>query len=59
MWKNKMTFDRAYIFVQLKRPKICPNYGFEEQLKMFEKLLFENDFNINNIDFTSIEWISY
>ena len=56
MWKNKMTFDRAYIFVKLKRPEISPNYGFQKQLKIFEKLLFENDFNINNIDFKSIEW---
>ena len=58
MWKNKMTFDRAYIFVKLKRPEISPNYGFQTQLKMFEKLLFENDFNINNIDFKSIKWNS-
>ena len=52
-----MTFDRDYIFVKLKRPEISPNYGFQKQLEMFEKLLFENDFNINNIDFKSIEWI--
>ena len=57
MWKNEMTFGKAYDFVKQKRPDIYPNYGFQKQLKMFEKLLFENDFDINNIDFKSIKWI--
>ncbi len=58
MWKNEITFGKAYDFVKQKRPDIYPNYGFQTQLKMFEKLLFENDFNINNIDFKSIKWNS-
>ena len=56
MWKKKMTFDKAYNFVKQKRSRIYPNFGFRQQLQKFEKLLFENIFNINNIYFKSIEW---
>ena len=56
MWKNKMVFDKAYDFVRQKRPRIYPNFGFRQQLQMFEKLLLENGFNISNIYFRSIKW---
>ena len=56
MWKKKMTFDKAYNFVKQKRSRIYPNFGFRQQLQMFEKLLFENGFNISNIYFRSIKW---
>ena len=56
MWKKKMTFDKAYNFVKQKRSSIYPNFGFRQQLQMFEKLLFENGFNISNIYFRSIKW---
>ena len=56
MWKNKMVFDKAYDFVKQKRPRIYPNFGFRQQLQMFEKLLLENGFNISNIYFRSIKW---
>ena len=55
MWKKKMTFDKAYDFVKQKRNNIYPNFGFRQQLRMFEKLLFENAFNISNIYFRSIK----
>ena len=57
MWKNIMSFDDAFKFVQKKRPIACPNSGFQKQLKMFENILFENNFNIDNIDFKSIKYI--
>ena len=53
MWKNKMVFDKAYDFVRQKRPRIYPNFGFRQQLQMFEKLLLENGFNISNIYFVT------
>ncbi len=56
MWKKKMTFDKAYNVVRQKRSRIYPNFGFRQQLQMFEKLLFENGFNISNIYFRSIKW---
>ena len=56
MWKNKMVFDKAYDFVKQKRPRIYPNFGFRQQLQMFEKLLLENGFNMSNIYFRSIKW---
>ena len=57
MWKNIMTFDEALQFVKNKRPIACPNPGFKEQLKIFEKLLIENDFDIDRINFKEIKWI--
>ena len=56
MWKKKLTFDKAYKFVKEKRSRIYPNFGFRQQLQMFEKLLLENGFNISNIYFRSIKW---
>ena len=55
MWKKKLTFDKAYDFVKQKRPRIYPNFGFRQQLQMFENLLLENDYNIDNIYFRSIK----
>ena len=56
MWEKKLTFDKAYKFVKEKRSRIYPNFGFRQQLQMFEKLLLENGFNISNIYFRSIKW---
>ena len=55
MWKNKMSFDKAYNFVKSKRSRIYPNFGFREQLQMFENLLLQNFYNIDNIYFRSIK----
>ena len=57
MWKNKMKFMDALEFVQKKRRVVWPNSGFKEQLKMFEQLLIENDYNIDKIDFKEIKWV--
>ena len=56
MWKKKMTFDKAYDFVKQKRSVVFPNFGFRQQLQMFEKLLFQNCFDISKIYFRSIKW---
>ena len=56
MWANKMNYDKASQFVRDKRFIVSPNFGFREQLKMFEKLLIENDYDINRINFKEIKW---
>ena len=55
MWKKKMNYDEAFTFVNNKR-EIFPNEGFIEQLKLFGKLLEENDYDINKINFKEINW---
>ena len=57
MWNQKMSYHNALNIVQQKRPIVWPNLGFKEQLKMFEKLLIENDYNIDKIDFKEIKWV--
>lgn len=37
-----MTFQEAHDLVKSKRPCICPNAGFSEQLKLYETMLKEN-----------------
>ena len=56
MWTNKWKFNEALEFVTKKRPIVCPNDGFQNQLKLFEKLLNENNYDINKINFTKINW---
>ena len=56
MWKYLMNFNDTLKFVQGKRPIACPNLGFQEQLKMFGKLLIENNYDIDKINFKSIKW---
>ena len=56
MWIQKMKFDDALNFVNSKRPIVDPNDGFREQLKIFEKLLEDNNFDIDNINFSEIKW---
>jgi len=34
-----MTFTQAMDFVRSKRPIICPNEGFQKELKHYETLL--------------------
>lgn len=46
MWKNKLSFEEAKAFVRSKRSIIYPNNGFQLQLKEFENLLKEKDYNI-------------
>ena len=46
MYKEKKSFFEAFNYVKSKREQICPNSGFIEQLKKLEKILKENNFNI-------------
>ena len=54
MWKTHSTFNEAYLFVKKTRPEIDPNNGFRKQLNIFHKLLEDNDYDLNKIDFESI-----
>ena len=56
MWTKKMKFDEALNFVISKRPLVDPNDGFREQLKKFEKLLENNNYDIDKIKFSEIKW---
>ena len=56
MWNKKMEYGKALQFVKDKRFIVFPNDGFREQLKMFEKLLKENDYDIEKINFKEIKW---
>ncbi|CAD8111378.1 unnamed protein product [Paramecium sonneborni] len=39
MRKQGMSFSEAFQFTRLKRSVVCPNFGFQRQLKQFEKEL--------------------
>ena len=54
MWKTHSTFDAAYRFVKKTRPEIDPNNGFRKQLNIFQKLLQENDYDLDKIEFEKI-----
>ena len=56
MWKKKMDLDEALYFVQNKRFIVYPNEGFREQLRLFEKELEKNEYDINKIKFKEIKW---
>ena len=56
MWIKKMKYEDALNFVSSKRPIAYPNDGFREQLKMFEKLLEENNYDIDKINFKKIKY---
>ena len=59
MWKNQLEFLEAINLVDKIRPNINPNFGFVKQLKMFEKLLKENKYNINSINFKAIKYPTF
>ena len=56
MWTQKKNFQDAMNLVSQKRPSIFLNFGFRDQLKMFEKLLNENNYDLNKINFKNIKW---
>ena len=56
MWKQKKTFKDALDFASKKRSSVYPNIGFKDQLTLFEKLLKENDYDLNKINFKEIKW---
>ena len=55
MWKTHSTFNDVYFFVKKRRPEIDPNNGFRKQLKIFQDLLKENNYDLTKIDFESIK----
>ena len=57
MWKNKKHFDEILKLVQNLRPIVWPNEGFKDQLKLFEKLLEENNYDIEKINFKEVKWV--
>ena len=42
MKENKWGFEKSYNFVKSKKPSINPNYGFQNQLKMYEEELINS-----------------
>ena len=51
-----MKFDNALKLTISKRSIVYPNLGFIDQLKKFEKLLIDNDYDIDKINFKDIKW---
>ena len=43
------------ILIKKRRPEIDPNNGFRRQLKLFQDLLKENNYDLNKINFDSIK----
>ena len=56
MWTKKMLYKEAFEFVHKKRNIICPNFGFVDQLHLFEKELIEKNYDIDKIKFEEIKW---
>ena len=55
MWKNRLSFEESFKMVLEHR--ICgPNMGFREQLLIFQDKLKESNYDLDSIDFQSIEW---
>ena len=55
MWKNKMSFEEGFDHV-LEHRIVSPNPGFRKQLMIFENKLKESNYDLDKIDFQSIEW---
>ena len=56
MWAKRMRYEKASEGVRNKRYVVCPNFGFREQLKLFERLLIANNYDIYRINFKAIRW---
>ena len=54
MWKTHSSFVQVYNFVQKRRPCIEPSIAFIKQLKKFEKILKNNNYNYKEIDINCI-----
>ena len=55
MWKKKMKYKDASQYVKDKRFIVYPNFGFRKQLQIFEKLLIDNEYDIDKIKFEEIK----
>ena len=56
MWKKQLDYIECFNILQKIRPSVYPNYGFVRQLKIFDKLLKENKYNIATINFAAIKY---
>ena len=56
MWSKKMSYKEALEFVMDRRYGAFPNPGFRDQLQLFEKILIENNYDIDKINFDEIKW---
>ena len=56
MWKKHSSYFDTFQFVKKIRNSINPNGGFTQQLKIFDKLLKDNKYDLNQIDFSKIKW---
>ena len=50
MWKTHSSYDDVFEFVKKRRDCIELNNLFIIQLNKFQKLLKNNDYNLNNIE---------
>ena len=55
MWNKKMTYKEALKFVQERRI-VWPNYGFQDQLQLFERELVDKNYDLDKIRFEEIKW---
>ena len=55
MWKERKPYKEILEFVYNHR-SIGPNLGFRKQLLIFEKELGKSNYDLDKIDFNSIEW---
>ena len=50
MWKTHCSYYDTYFFVKNRRKFIYPNEGFVKQLKLFEKLIKKDNYDLNKIE---------
>ena len=56
MWKEHKSYYQAFLDVKYKRKFIEPNKGFIFQLKYFESMLNENNYDLDKIDFVGFNY---
>ena len=54
IWKTHSNFENVYNFVKKRRPNIEPNKGFISQLKQFDNMLKNNNYELKKFNFASI-----
>ena len=57
MWSKKINYNEANKLVKMKKNNIRPNSGFIKQLKIFQNILLDNDYDIDKINFKEIKWV--
>ncbi len=56
MWKEHKSYYQAFLDVKYKRKFIAPNKGFIFQLRYFESMLNENNYDLDKIDFVGFNY---